>query len=125
MFTRRNKSKCNTRKNIPKKKKFIKSLALSPLIKDPTPNQDTKLMGLNKYQCLTLFLPPFLSVNKILLNAEMMIILKLQILHNMKKMIRHILVKMILLQKLKVRNILIIKTNTKRILRNIKTLMNF
>ena len=27
-------------------------------------------MGLNKYQCLTIFLPPFLPVNKILLNAE-------------------------------------------------------
>ena len=27
-------------------------------------------MGLNKYQCLTPYVPPFLPVNKILLNEE-------------------------------------------------------
>ena len=57
-------------KRIPKKNKYIKSLAFSPLRKYPIPNQDRKIMGLNKYQCLTLDIPPFIPGNKILLNED-------------------------------------------------------
>ena len=53
-----------------------------------------------------------------------MIILKLQILHNIKNMIRDILNDMILLQKRKTHKIRMIMTNTKRILRNINTVTN-
>ena len=57
-------------KRIPKKKNNIRSLAFSPLRKDPIPNQDKKIIGLDKYQCLTPDLPQFLPENKRLLNEE-------------------------------------------------------
>ena len=53
-----------------------------------------------------------------------MIIPKLQILYNLKKMIRNILNKMILFQKGKTRKIQTIMTNTKKILENIRMVMN-
>ena len=53
-------------KRIPKKKRYIKSLALSPFRKYQFPNQDKKFIGLNKYQCLIPDVPPFLPGNKIL-----------------------------------------------------------
>ena len=56
-------------KRITKKEKNIKSLALSLLRKDPIPKQD-KIMVINKYQCLTLDVPPFIPGNKILLNED-------------------------------------------------------
>ena len=39
-------------KLIPRKKRDIKSLATSPPIKYPIPNQDKNNLGLQKYQCL-------------------------------------------------------------------------
>ena len=51
-------------KRILKKKKYIKSLVLSPLRKDPIPNHDKKFMGINKYQYFTPDVPPFLTRNK-------------------------------------------------------------
>ena len=48
----------------------MKSLDFYPFIKNKFPNQDKKLMGLNKYQCLTPDVPPFLPGNKRLLNEE-------------------------------------------------------
>ena len=41
-------------KRIPRKKRNIKSLAMSPPRKDPIPNQDINNLGLQKYQ----YLPP-------------------------------------------------------------------
>ena len=41
---------------------------MSPLRKDTIPNQDKKIMGLNKDQCLTPDVPQFIPGNKILLN---------------------------------------------------------
>ena len=96
---------------------------MSTTRKDPIINHDKTIIGLKKYQCLTPDVPPFFPGNKRLLNWEMMIILKLQILHNLKKMIRHILIKMIILQRWNIRKILMTMTNTKRILQNIKTVM--
>ena len=52
------------------RKKCVKSIAFSSLRKDPIPDQDWKTMAINKYQCLTPDLPPFIPVNKILLNEE-------------------------------------------------------
>ena len=43
---------------------------MPPLGKDPIPNQDKKIMGLNKDQCLTPDVPQFIPGNKILLNKE-------------------------------------------------------
>ena len=57
-------------KTHPKEEKYIKSLAFFPLRKDPITNQDTKIIGINKYQCLTPKVPPFLPGNKILSNEE-------------------------------------------------------
>ena len=37
-------------KRIPRKKINIKSLAMSPPIKDPIPNQDKNTLGIQKYQ---------------------------------------------------------------------------
>ena len=54
----------------------------------------------------------------------MIIIPKLQILHNLKNMICHILVEMILLQKRNTQKILMMMVNTKGILRDFKTVMN-
>ena len=69
-LTRGTRSSVTPEKRIPKKKKYIKPLALSPLRKGTIPNQDFKNVKLNKYQCLTLDVPPFLPVNKILLNKD-------------------------------------------------------
>ena len=43
---------------------------MSPLIKDPIPNQDKKITGINKDQCFTPDIPPFITGNKRLLNEE-------------------------------------------------------
>ena len=43
---------------------------MSPLRKDPIQNQDKTIMGLNKYQCLTPDVPPFIPGNKRLLNGK-------------------------------------------------------
>ena len=43
---------------------------MSQLRKDIIPNQDINIIGLNKDQCLKPYVPPFLPVNKILLNEE-------------------------------------------------------
>ena len=53
-----------------------------------------------------------------------MIIPKLQILYNMKKMIRNILNKMILFKKVKTQKIQTIMKNTKKILESIRMVMN-
>ena len=67
-LNRRNNSKCNARKMHSKEEKYIKLLALNPLIKYPIPNQDKIYIGLNKDQYHTPDVPPFLPGNKILLN---------------------------------------------------------
>ena len=71
---------------------------MSPTRKDPITDQDKKNIGLNKYQFLTPDVPTFLPGNKRLLNEENDKILKLQILQNLKNMIRQILNETILLQ---------------------------
>ena len=38
--------------------------------KDPIPNQDKKIIGLKKYQCLTPDVPPFFPGNKALINEQ-------------------------------------------------------
>ena len=54
-------------KRIQRNKINFKSLATSPPIKYPIPNQDSKLV-LQKYQCLPSHLPPFPPVFKSLIN---------------------------------------------------------
>ena len=44
---------------IPRKKKYIKSLAMSSPRKDPITNQDKNTLGLQKYQLLPPHVPPF------------------------------------------------------------------
>ena len=39
-------------KRIPRNKRNIKSLAMSPRRKDPVPSQEKNDLGLQKYQCL-------------------------------------------------------------------------
>ena len=65
-----NKSKCNVGKTHSKEEKYIKSLDLSPLRKDPIPNHETLIIGLYKDQCLTPDVPTFLPGNKIILNEN-------------------------------------------------------
>ena len=46
-------------KGIPSRKIKIKSLATSPPIKEPIPDQDKNNLGLQKYQCLPPRIPTF------------------------------------------------------------------
>ena len=55
-------------KCIPIKKRRIKSLATSPLIKDPIPNQDKNTLGLKKYQSLPPQKPQYIHGFKSLRN---------------------------------------------------------
>ena len=43
---------------------------MSQLRNDPNPNHNTKIIEINKYQCVTPDVPPFIPGNKILLNKE-------------------------------------------------------
>ena len=52
------------KKRIPIRKRNKKSLAMSPLRKDPIPNQDKNTLGLQKYQCLSPHVPPFTPGSK-------------------------------------------------------------
>ena len=97
---------------------------MSPPRKDTIPNQDNKLLDSIKINALhQKYLHFFLEI-KHKQTRKMMIIPKLQILYNLKKMIRNILNKMILFQKGKTRKIQTMMTNTKKILENIRMVMN-
>ena len=72
---------------------------MSPLRKDPIPNQDKKIIGINKDQCLTPDVPPFLLGNKRLLDEENDDNTETTDTSQYEKMLRHILNVMIILQK--------------------------
>ena len=111
-------------KHIPKKKKYIKSLALSLLIKYPIPNQDKKIMGLNKYQCLTTDIPPFLPGNKRLLNEGNDDNPETAYTSQYEKDDRSHTNRDYSIAKVKDKKIIMMMANTKRILRNIRAVMN-
>ena len=70
MFNRRDKSKCNTRKTHSKEEEIYKITSFVSIKKGSNYKSGLKKMGLNKYQCLTPDVPPFVPGNKTLLNED-------------------------------------------------------
>ena len=57
-------------KLISRKKRNMKSIAMSPPRNDPTPNQDKNALGLEKYKILPPHVPPFPPGFKSIRNEE-------------------------------------------------------
>ena len=69
---------------------------MSPPRKDPTPNQDKNILGIQKDQFFPPHVPPFTYGFKSLGTRQVMIILKVQILHVLINIICNVLINIIL-----------------------------